>query len=139
MLETFYANVKATPKLYDIIVLSIQQSMNLQKIVLLKKGVELFFSVEEISKTENDTEKTAHIIISVLMFINSQVSSSAVELLLLINNELLKSKFECVRCKRIEFQRAIFGFYMNDSRALREIAQKMAEGSQILFVDETEI
>ena len=139
MLETFYANVKATPKLYDIIVLSIQQSMNLQKIVLLKKGVELFFSVEDISKTENDTEKTAHIIISVLMFINSQFSSSAVELLLLINNELLKSKFECVRCKRIEFQRAIFGFYMNDSRALREIAQKMAEGSQILFVDETEI
>ena len=78
-------------------------------------------------------ERVADIIITVMMFINSQVSEAAKDLFGFVYNVLCQNQFQCVKSKKVEFQRAIFAFFLNDSRGIREIAKEMAEKSQQLF------
>ena len=146
MIQTLFARLPARIEFFDLIISCIQQSMNLQSVILVRKGIETLFSLfnnfkgdDENTKSDKDEllnkgDRVSSIVITVLMFINSQVSEAARDLLAFVHDELLQNDFQCVKSKKIEFQRAIFAFFLNDSREIRQIAKEIAEQSQKLFL-----
>lgn len=145
MILTLYNRIQPKLAFFDVILFCINQSMNLQSISLVKTGVDTLFIVcnqfifnventDNLKLNEEYKNRAAEMIISVLIFTNSQVSKTAVDLLKSIKCELMKIGLRCFENKKIEFQRSIFQFFLNDSREMREIAKEMAEHSQKLFV-----
>lgn len=157
MAQTLFNRIPPRLEFLDVIISCTQQSMNLQSVSLVRKGLGILFSLFDQFKDSNNNknseeednqemnpsneknllskkvERVADIIITVMMFINSQVSDAAKELFSFVFNVLCQNQFRCVKSKKVEFQRAIFAFFLNDSRGIREIAKEMAEKSQQLF------